>query len=416
MSPFFAKLNLIAYRSQGFMIPFFFSVSFMDRRGMRSNALTLSMVASVVANVSGLMTGGLYLFLKSNTLSTIGPRDKVGEYENRRARYKTTRDESDDRDDDDGFDSHLMRTVADSRSLRRVDSDASLMSNEKEEEALDGKSMRSASTTYGRRSPGPLRSNPLFSAAATALMPKAPEPARITPASSVVGHMRKRSYSLFPNSTPSIKSSLTLLPATTYSPADTLKPPPSMGNLANMRHRRDSSLVSSATVQIGLRLSSVDDMAPVVKHKVATSDSEVHSLDCPNVLRELEMASHKRVALDGSATTPPLPPEGVEDSPQRDPVKDARMKTLPPVPMANSGPAPGKAEQGPEEITLGPTVYTPESPTKAKLSSPRGAGFTAPMSRSANGSSPRSPPVAPPPRRATGETTPRPTDAKGDWI
>ncbi|GAB1314170.1 G-protein coupled receptors family 1 profile domain-containing protein [Madurella fahalii] len=406
----------LAVISTGFMIPFFFSVAFMDRRGMRSNALTLSMVASVVANVSGLMTGGLYLFLKSNTLSTIGPRDKVGEYENRRARYKITRDESNDGNDDDDFDSRIMRTAADSRSLRRMDSDTSLISNEKEEEALDGKSLRAASTTYGRRSPGSLRSNTLFSVAATALMPKAPEPARILPASSVVGHMRKRSYSLFPNSTPAAKSSFTLLPATTYSPADALKPPPSMGNLANMRHRRDSSLVSSATVQIGLRLSSVDDMPPVVQHKVVTNDHEVHSLDCPNVLKELEMASHKRVALDGSATTPPLPPEAIDESLQRDPVKDARMKTLPPVPKANSRPAPDTAEQGTEEITLGPTVYTPESPTKVKLPSPKGVGFTTPMSKSANGASPRSPPVAPPPRRATGEITPRPTDAKGDWI
>lgn len=401
----------VAYSVQGFMIPFFFTVAFMDRRGQRSNALMLGMVASVVANVSGLMTGGLYLFLKSSTLSTIGPRDKVGEYENRTARYKVTRDESADRDDGADF-NNMMRPMAGSGSLRRVDSDASLISMEKEEEALDGKSIRSASTTHGRRSPASLRSN-TPSSAGTAVMPKAPEPARIPPAPSAGAHMRKRSYSLFPSSAAAPKSSLTLLPATTYSPADALKPPPSMGNLANMRHRRDSSLVSSATVQIGLRLSSVDDMPPVIKNKVASGDNEVHNLECPNVLKETVMAGRKRAALDGSATTPPPSSDVDDESLKRDPVKDARMKTLPPVPGLDARPPSEMPEQ---ETTLSPSVYSPDSPGKVKLPSPKGVGFTTPSPKSANGSSPRSPPFAPPPRRTTGEPTPRPTDAKGDWI
>ncbi len=224
-----------------------------------TNALTLSMVASVVANVSGLTTGGLYLFLKSNTLSTIGPRDKVGEYERQKMKSQIRRYGA----GQGGGNSHMMHQMARPANLRRMDSGASLISNDKAEEAtLVG--TRSDSPTFGSLNPNPLRSNAVFP---TATILRPPEPAQVATTSSANngGHMRKRSYSLFPTNAPSMKSSVSLLPATTYSPnsnqadLDNLKPPPSMGNLIN-RHRRDSSMVSSATVQIGLRLSNVNDI------------------------------------------------------------------------------------------------------------------------------------------------------------
>jgi hypothetical protein len=374
------------------------------------------MVASVVANVSGLMNGGLYLFLKSSTMSTIGPRDKVGEYENRRARYKITRHDSNDPDGEDGFDSHLMNPVTGPRSLRRVDSEASLITAEKEEEAMDGRSIHSASVKNGRRSPDSFRSNRLVSAVTSVLMPKAPEPARI-PSAFAGAHTRKRSYSLFPRNTIGSKASMLLLPSTTYSPGDALKPPPSMANLANMRHRRDSSLVSSATVQIGLRLSSVDDMPPLVQTKIAASDDVVHTLGCPNAPPDLDMQSPRRAgALGASPTAPTLPIETTDDdeTPQRDPVKAAKMKTLPPVPKINSQVPNVQPQAAGEQFTLSPSVYSPSSPTKAKLPSPKGVGFTMP-----GGPGPKRsgsvPPRSPPRRRGTGETPPR-TDAKGDWI
>ena len=399
----------LAHTTQGFMIPFFFVDSFADGRGQNANALTLSMVASVVANVSGLMTGGLYLFLKSSTLSTISPRDKIGEYENRRARYKITRYESNDPDDDGNEDGQVMNPVTGSRGLRRVDSEASLISMGKDEEAYDAKSIKSAMTKNGRRSPDSLRSNK-FASVVSALMPKAPEPARIPPAAPA-SHIRKRSYSLFPRNTVASKASMVLLPSTTYSPANALKPPPSMANLANMRHRRDSSLVSSATVQIGIRLSSVDDIPPLAQTKIATNDNVVHTLDCPNVLKELDLLSPKRAgAMGASPTTPALPFAVAGEIPTRDPVKDVKMKTLPPVPKINSQVP--KAEPAQDEFTLSPTVYSPNTPTKVKLPSPKGVGFTVPAPKAAGSSPPRSPPR----RGGTGDTTPVPTDAKGDWI
>jgi hypothetical protein len=405
-------LVLVTHRPQGFTIPFFFVQAFMDRRGQRSNAATLAMVASVVANVSGLMNGGLYLFLKSSTLSTIGPRDKAGEYENRRARYKASRHESNgsDDDDDDDFDRHLADPMSGARSLRRMDSEESLIGTEKEEEAMDSKSINTASVRNGRRSPDSFRSNKFVSVMASALMPKAPEPARI-PSTSASSHTRKRSYSLFPRNTLASKASVLLLPSTTYSPGNALKPPPSMANLANMRHRRDSSMVSSATVQIGLRLSSVNDIFPQAQNMVTANDSAVHILGCPLAPNDPDMQSPKRAGAVGISPAAPISaPEMADEIAPRDPVKDAKMKTLPPVPRIISQlPQAEPAEQG---FTLSPTVYSPKTPTKAKLPSPKGVGFTVPASKPSSSSPPRSPPR----RRGTGDTTPQLTDAKGDWI
>ncbi|KAK0728122.1 hypothetical protein B0T26DRAFT_639809 [Lasiosphaeria miniovina] len=403
----------LAIISSGFMIPYFYAMAFISQRGGNGTHLTLSMVASVVANVSGLMTGGLYLFLKSNTLSTIGPRDKVGEYEKRKLKYKIRLADSNDVDRDNGSDSHMMHRVTGLGSLRRTDSDASLVSAEKVEDIQDD-NQSLASTTFSGRNPNPLRSNAIYP---TPGMPKAPEPAQFSSMASAMGHVRKRSYSLFPNNSPAAKSSLTLLPATTYSPntkesaADSLKPPPSMRNLVFGRHRRDSSLVSSATVQIGLRFSSVEDIPPVVTSTAAAADSHVYDLECPLVQKEKEAAAQKRpAALDISPASTPTLEEYDDDTPKRDPVKDARMKTLPPVPRRNTAPPVDEGQ------TLSPSIYSPSSPTKLKLPSPRGVGFSMPVAKPNNGGSPSSPPLPTPVRRATDDSGPKPAKSKGDWI
>lgn len=366
------------------------------------------MVASVVANVSGLLTGGLYLFLKTSTLSTIGPRDKVGGYEERGAKYRITHCEPNECEGNSDSGTRVMHPTAGPRSLRRMESDASLISTEKEEEALDGKIIASSSTTSAG-------SNEFVSAAAAAPLPRAPEPARIPAASPPGGHMRKQSYSLFPKSTPASKPSLTVLPATTYFPSDTLKPPPSMATLSKIRHRRDSSLVSSETVQIGLRLSSVDDMNPLAKNTAAAfRDSEVHSLGCPNVPSWTKVQAPKRPkGLCPSAATPQPTPAVADESPSRDPVKDARMKTLPPVPGADG--QPGKEESPPDETTtLSARVYSPDSPAQAKLPSRNGVvGTGMPVAKPPKAAAPRSPPR----RRGTGESVlVTLADVKGEWI
>ncbi|KAL1839192.1 hypothetical protein VTJ49DRAFT_1781 [Mycothermus thermophilus] len=420
----------LAAISNSFMIPFFYSESFLDRRAQRTMSPTLAMVASVVATVSGLMTGGLYLFLKSSTMAVISPRDKAGEYENRRVLYKNNPDDSDDA----GVASHIWNPVP-GPALYRTESEASLITNEKDEEAMGGLPKETA-VNGGRRSAETTRTKSFVSSVASVLMPRAPEPARIPFAA--VGHARKRSYSLFPKTAIGPKSSVGILPATTYNPADALKPPPSMANLANMRHRRDSSLVSSATVQIGIRLSSVDDL-PAKKAEV--NDNVVHTLDCPKVAKQGSLPSPKRAGtIGGSPTTetapapPPPPPPPVEQVmaavPEPLKVKTQLAEQTSAKPPSSSSSS-SSSDPTSDNYTLSPTVYSPDTPTtRMKLPSPRGVGFTAPpptgnpkatATATAQARPPTrtgtSPPRSPPRRRGTGETTPLPADAaKGEWI
>lgn len=310
------------------MIPYFYVIAF---DGQRKHALNLSMIAAVVANISGLMTGGVYLFLKSNTSSTIGPKTHDSEYENRREGYnKAERYESSGLD----FDSHIMRPVTSPEKVRRVGSNASLIRTARDEEA-----------EYS-----PVTPTILFRA------PTIPEPAAQIPSTpSAANHMRKESYSLFPirPSPTAARPSAPLLPSTTYTPAsssssssklhdvtDTLKPPPSMGFLAARGHRRNSSLVSHATVQIGLRLSSVENVPPLL-----SPGTDVHGIDCPKLGRKNTIIPERRQKQQ------PLRPLITDfDTPinQGFPRRDPMTYTEP--------------EEQPEEQleTLSPTVYTPK--------------------------------------------------------
>ncbi len=90
------------------------------------------------------------------------------------------------------------------------------------------------------------------------------------------------------------------------------------------------------------------------------------------------------------------------------------------MPKINSQVPAATATAAEPAFTLSPTVYSPNSPTKVKLPSPRGVGFSMPVPKgspaptAAAGST--SPPRSPPRRRGTGDTTPLATDAKGAWI
>ena len=68
---------------QALIVPFFLYLTFSNPIDDDGNlGLTLSMIATVVANVTGLMTGGLHLFLRSNTIGTIGPKNKLADVAN----------------------------------------------------------------------------------------------------------------------------------------------------------------------------------------------------------------------------------------------------------------------------------------------------------------------------------------------
>ncbi|CAK7223088.1 hypothetical protein SEUCBS140593_005120 [Sporothrix eucalyptigena] len=486
--------------SNTLIMPFFFSLGFQDPQDDGGNAITLSMVSSVVAGVSGLMTGGLHLFLRSTTVSTIGPRGKAGEYERYRIKDRIRRYGGSEPD----FQGHMMGPVGSGTDLRRMLSDASLISgtvhDRKEEEAgVLGNRGMSPSYDISPRRPNPLRSNAFYpvnmtSDSATAVSIQAPEPVQMSSASVMASPAVSTASARKIPFSPATTKSLLLLPATTYTPGSvkmisaghngrydmsSLKPPPSLNNLTAGRHRRDSSMVSSATVQIGLRLSNVEDFVPIdsemLDKKVYTLDisanDEATAAAADAVAKEAEQ---QRMAADFIAQqqqplqTPMMPPARrpsplsnlsrlatgssddssvpIEDaSPIRDPVKDARMKTLPPVPrpqedtVASTSAAvaarndilrrlsQSQSQEGynPDDDifasgpTLSPSVYSPQqSPTKAlmttKLPSPRGVGF-APVSRS-NSSAVRS--VATTLRReaSSASHTGVPNKTTSDWI
>ncbi|ERS96539.1 hypothetical protein HMPREF1624_06744 [Sporothrix schenckii ATCC 58251] len=339
--------------SNTLIIPFFFSLGFQYQQDDGGGqAISLSMVASVVAGVSGLMTGGLHLFLRSTTVSTIGPRGKSGEYERHRMKDRIRHYGGSEPD----FQGHMMGPVGNGADLRPSNNGRYDMSS--------------------------------------------------------------------------------------------LKPPPSMNNLTAGRHRRDSSMASSATVQIGLRLSNVEDFAPmdsqILDKKVynlymsGAGDAEAAAAAVPGKIEAeqqkvaaavLTQKQEQQQPLQSSQMAPTRRPSplsnlarlatkdsrdelaSVEDaSPVRDPVKDARMKTLPPVPHLQENVVTSDFSLTTREDallrsqTLEPNGYNPDddifasgprsspsvysqqrSPTKAllttKLPSPRGVGF-APVSRS----------------------------------
>lgn len=261
---------------------------------------------------------------------------------------------------------------------------------------------------WGSERVNPLRSHAVFPTNTAAAL-RSPEP---VPVRQVPNHTRKSSYSLFPgnnNSAVSAKPPSRLLPATydpevkeTMAASSMLKPP---APIHGFRHRRDSSLASHTTVQIGLRLSNVDDMPPV-DPKYLPDGSQVHNLECPHVMAKNStgqtpkrpsplMNVMMRSAVgsdDGSATL---------NSEYASTVSDAETATT------------SHDEAGECKIcTLAPAVYQPPGSVRAaprtKLTSPKGVGFSIPVSRSGSVKGRE----APPPRHVE-QTVPV---KKADWI
>lgn len=326
------------------MIPFFAYLSFGNpSENGGDTGLTLSMVATVVANVTGLMTGGLYLFLRSSTGSTIGPKIKIGEYESQQMTYQIRISKANDTD----FNSHIMTPITMSQWPRELEAREKRLGEEDSRRPEDV--TRFPSVDYSN----PLGSNVILE-----------QPALVAPVRKV------SSYALFLNKNQGNRTSRALQPSTAYPSnsnsilsadyGEMLQPPPSIQPLA-LRHRRDSSMISSATVQIGLRLSNVEDVRPEI---ASTIDVErTHDLGCPNKLK---------VGVSGRPT-PLIAPRSVTTSPSskrpsRESQIDVAAKLLPPIPRNPQI----EAERAP---ILNPTIYSPNNPTKGTVPSAKGVGF-----------------------------------------
>ncbi|KAI0909057.1 hypothetical protein F4823DRAFT_457383 [Ustulina deusta] len=345
------------------MIPFFAYLSFgnpFENGG--DTGLTLSMVSTVVSNVTGLMTGGLYLFLRSSTVSSIAPKNKLDEYERQQIKYQI----GTPKPGDTNFNGYIMKPVASPQWPSEVEP------QEKRtiQDNINRQESRGNTWSLGAGDSNPFGLKAVFKQTS---IQKSPTDTQI-PLSMISVGKASSSYTLFPNKSQGSRASKVILPSTTYSPnasgnlvcdcCDMLMPPPSI-QPPGARHRRDSSMASSATVQIGLRLSNVEDVRPTTASTIGGLE-RTHELDCPN---------NPNVEII-NRPAPLFTRDSVASSPRsqhhlRSSQAEATMRISPPVPRDSWS----EAERAP---ILNPTVYSPSSPTKGKVPSPKGVGFNVP--------------------------------------
>ena len=382
------------------------------------------MMATVVLNLSGLMSGLLHLFLRSNTATTsFGPKSG----------RRWSRDKHQIRiwgPNELAFGAHLVDPVSGPRTQireleSRADSRASLVGPEKGRVI----SMESLSNPPFRSPNGssPLGSNP-NTVEQKAIMPTIPGPTAESSSPSR-GHVRKQSYSLFPTEmTSPTKGPQNPRPAESIYDISDLAPPPAIFGPGSWRHRRDSSIASSATVQIGLRLShaptpSMEDAStmplPPTTYGATLLPSTTFKANAPKPSTSVPLSTFNtaapRAASPLKLQTENIKPEPPIRSPHRpsplntnvlSPVSASINKTLPPTPKAlaavvrESNTQLSPAVYSPEKKTPGPSkvVTTPQSATNPIRNNTLGDGSPTRVARSNSG---RAPPT---------------TAQKSDWI
>lgn len=362
--------------------------------------LTTSMMATVVLNLTGLFNGALHIFLRSNTAATaFGPSDSSGWHKRKHEIRIWGPNEL-------GFDGHLLQPVS---------GPASYKSNDiiRKEKGLSVESYPTPRYQYVKTSGISPPASPPFDFSPTTSAK--PEPSLPSPTLSPSGRQHKqiRPYSLFPTEAAAAANPAGMqLPATTFSPnSETspqvfkfptspfiqqnhsnvgdglesiyiasdigLLPPPNVfSGRGKPRHVRNSSLISSATVQIGLRLShAVPQIAPSLPPTTYNYKAPPNSNVTPPP-SALQIKTRKLTSLypptnNGfrPATTPSsdapaaaVSPVSSIDSPSSGMLTDferqERMKTLPPVPRIQSAVSPITSEYGEEvHIQFSPNAY-----------------------------------------------------------
>lgn len=298
---------------QVLLLPYFYYVSFSQTMASDLYPAQLSMVATVVVNLSGIVTGGLYLFLRSSRFSPVGPRDYVNQDQERRTRLGIKiRRSSNSGYSANGFADQMQQPLSPSWLYRNTTNNYEGTGVEKsEEERIES-----------------LRQMPTQGTVNVTSSPTRPQ-AVWTPTSPQSG-LGANLQANIPRPSFSATQQALLSPATA---AALLPPPP--GLLAGNNHRRDSSVGSHATVQIGLRLSNVDDVPARVPAQ-PDQPGKVHDLGCPKA---------QQLGSVSSRTTTPL---RVASS--------AYSSTQ--TSDATSSPATSSIDDG---IRLSPTVYSPEA-------------------------------------------------------
>lgn len=316
------------------MIPFFVNVTFGDVEASATQALEVAMIASVVANLSGIMTGGLYLFLRSSTRSAA---ENFGQ--------------QDFDQKSQGWESPVFdKPRSGQQSIPPAPYSPSVY-------PAQGAEAHGAQAEQRRTFNGLLRS--LRDSSGFFLSAQAPRESVMdvppVPQLPSVGVARS-SHTTSLNQEPALGYPAEfLLPAATYNPnqqamlqvpdpMDVLMPPPLCLPGAG-GHKRDSSMSSSGTVQIGMRLSNMDNA------RAMTSPRGLHG---SSYLRSPVMAP----SIPPSRSVSPVSALDVPAPSEVSPV-DPRHKELPEIPLQAS-----------------PKAYNAPSPVpRIRLASPKGVGF-----------------------------------------
>ncbi|TVY27083.1 hypothetical protein LHYA1_G003131 [Lachnellula hyalina] len=338
--------------SLAFVIPWFGSLV---QNGPGNGDLKLSMMATVVVNLSGLISGLLQLFLRANTATTsFGPRSLKDRKKHEIRMWGPN---------ELVFNNHLMDPLSGPRSpprnlASRSDSRSSLVGFEKEVgRVISMESVRSPPFEL------PARYN--NNLASSAIEPKTftnSESAYETVAPAAHTHARKPSYSLFPperspDKLLTVPGTRQQEPTSIYDISDLTPPPPIFGPGSRTNHRRDSSMASSATVQIGLRLSHAPELSeedlPTLPLPSTTYNANATR---PQTPESLDIKSFNFSSLPRSPLRPsPLNISTV--SPTKSPTYV--NKTLPPTPKANIP----ISRLNESNTQLSPTVYSPDKKT-----------------------------------------------------
>jgi hypothetical protein len=399
------------------------------------------MMATVVLNLTGLMTGLVHLFLRSNSTSTsFRPRGMKDLHPGSDKPLRLWGP------NELAFGGAMTQPVSGPRSPNTIGSRSSLIGPEKAEELHPN-------SPYNYE----LKASPAMS------FPARPETAVASPSN---GRARKQSYSIFPVET--ISPTLTTLtaqpttnPASNFSTQRTQNDTaPTSGSrvkdamsailfsrrdlasdsiystndqslLAPPRpifqgrgHNRDSSMASSATVQIGLRLSNM--LGPQIGHSAQSSSASNTFLAPTTFGTQLKRPNSPDLRLQTNLAASPLAqtiyksslasssnysPGGVR-SPLTKAERDARMKTLPPVPRITSEARVRQVVQEEREqgLVLSPTVY---SPVESRKFAPK---IQSPMKRPSAGSPKISSPTIPLAQNPLSPGKASPRASKLDWI
>ncbi|KAK0392394.1 hypothetical protein NLU13_1889 [Sarocladium strictum] len=317
-----------ALLSNGLMTPFFYCISFSHPMAADLYPAQLAMVATVVANLTGIVTGALYLFLRSSRFSSIGAHgyDDMEKHRRNKLGIQIRRSSN------SGYSNQMQQPLSPSWLFTNSNNNYEGVQREKhDEERVE--SPRQASVANPREPWTPNQPQ-----AAYMLQDNSP---------GQVDGLRLNA----PRPVLSTTQQALLSPATA---AALLPPPP--GILGGGNHRRDSSLASHATVQIGLRLSSVDDVPNRVPAQ-PDLPGKIHELGCPDQLGSISSRSTGQASSRGN--------------PRRASSVYTTATTAAAAFVATPAPDLPPADDG---IRLSPTVYTPDTqvrPLQLKVSSPK---------------------------------------------